>query len=332
MKLLFRKPARPQVKLFLSIILILMLAAIVGCSPPAAEPAPVAQSTEDTTPVLSVDPPTITETFTEGDSTTVNEIINVHNDGEGVMMWAATAASPAAWMWLENANGTLEHLTMSTVKVYISSSSLKAGTYTGDINIEGAGAQGSPQTVKVTVTIKPAPVPVTDVNGGPPKKAVPPPPWDYTEYKNDTYKFVLKYPNTYQVKQLPVNGADFVAVSSTGNAKFDILMVAVAGSYGIEQTDVVAEIAKNAIRVAGGRPNPKLVSSDNTTTLADGVTPAFEYVYDSQSAASPSYEFYAFGFQKGSRYIFFGAVSTLDNAATLMPTWKQIGQTLELTN
>jgi hypothetical protein len=109
-------------------------------------------------------------------------------------------------------------------------------------------------------------------------------------------------------------------------------MVAVASSYGIEQTDVVAEIAKNAIRVAGGRPNPKLVSSDNTTTLADGVTPAFEYVYDSKSAASPSYEFYAYGFQKGSRYIFFGAVSTLDNAATLMPTWKQIGQTMELTN
>ncbi|MGA2368544.1 MAG: hypothetical protein ABSF74_08250 [Dehalococcoidia bacterium] len=311
-------------------LLIWIPAAIAGCSAPAAEPAPVAQNTQDTTPVLSVDPPTISEQFTEGDSNTRNETVNVHNDGEGVMIWAATESSP--WMWLEDTSGALERLTMSTVKVNISPSSLKAGTYTGDINIEGAGAEQSPQIVKVTMVIKPPPPPTTDTSGAPLKKTVPPPPWDYTQYTNDTYHFVLKYPTSYQIKQLPINGANFVAVSSTGNSVFDTIMVGVAGIYGIERSEVVAEFAKNAIRVAGGRPNPKLVSSDNNTMLADGATPAFEYVYDSRSAASPSYEFYAFGFQKGSRYIFFGATSTIDYAATRMQTWKQIGQTFELTD
>ena len=244
------------------------------------------------------------------------------------MIWAATESSP--WMWMDAANGALEHLTMATFKVYISPSSLAAGTYTGDINIEGAASRGSPQIVKVTLVIKPAPAPATDAGGGPPKKAVPPPPWEYSQYKNDTYHFVLKYPASYQTKQSPVNGATFVAVSSTGSSTFDSIMVIVTGSYGVQTSDVLIEAAKNAIRVAGGRPNPKLVSSDNTTTLADGVTPAYEYIYDSKTEASPSYEFYAFGFQKGSRYIFFGATTTLDNAASRMPTWKQIGQTLEL--
>ncbi len=120
-----------------------------------------------------------------------------------------------------------------------------------------------------------------------------------------------------------------IAVSSTGSNNTDTIMVIVTGSYNILTKDVVEGAANSAIHLAGGRPNIKQVSSDNNTTLADGVTPAFEYVYDSTSAAGPAYEFYAFGFQKGSRYIIFGAISTLDIAATRMPTWKQIGQTLE---
>ncbi|MHB8085756.1 MAG: hypothetical protein ACYDHZ_08015 [Dehalococcoidia bacterium] len=309
-------------------LLILIPAAIAGCEAPPATPAPVAQNPQGTTPILSVDPPTITEQFTEGATDTRDETVNVHNDGEGVMIWAATGKYP--WMWMEDTSGALERQTMNTVKVHISATSLTAGTYTGNINVEGAGADGSPQTVKVTVVVKPAPVPVTAANGGPARKPVPLPPWAYTEYKNDTYHFVLKYPQTYQIKQLPVVGADFVAVSSTGNATYDMIMIGVASSYGIDTADVVAEFAKNAIRVAGGRPNPKLISTDNTSTLADGVTPALEYVYSSKSAASPSYEFYAYGFKKGSRYIFFGATSTLDYAATRLQTWKQIGQTFEL--
>ncbi|MGA2159630.1 MAG: hypothetical protein ABSG90_10435 [Dehalococcoidia bacterium] len=308
-------------------LLILIPAAIAACSSPAAAPAPVAQDTSSTAPLLTVDPPTIDEQFTEGDTMTRDETVNVHNEGGGIMIWAATATYP--WIWMEDTSGSLERLTMSTVKVHISASTLKAGTYTGNINVEGAGADQSPQTVKVTIVVKPAPVSTT-ANGGPVKKATPLPPWEYTEYKNDTYHFVLKYPQVYQVKQLPVNGADFVAVSSTGNTTYDMIMVAIASSYGIDPTDVVLEFAKSAVRVAGGRPNPKLVSTDNTTTLADGVTPASEYIYDSESAASPSYEFYTFGFKKGSRYIFFGAVSTEAYAATRLETWKQIGQTFEL--
>jgi hypothetical protein len=141
---------------------------------------------------------------------------------------------------------------------------------------------------------------------------------------------VLKYPTSYATKQLPVSSATFVAVASASSNKADTIMIIVTGSYGVTTDDVMAEAAKSAIRVAGGRANPKLVSSDNTTTLADGVTPAFEYVYDSRSAASPPYEFYAFGFQKGSRYIIFGATGTLDYAATRMQTWKETGHTLEL--
>lgn len=312
-----------------SFIIILALAVMPACEPaPAEQPATVAQNTQDTTPTLTVDPPTISEQFTEGKGNTVTETVNVHNDGGGVMIWAATE-SPT-WMWLDSANGALERGTMAQFTVYISPSTLVAGTYTGDINIEGASAKGSPQVVKVTMVVNPAPPPATDAGTSLPKKAVPPPPWDYNQYKDSNYKVVLKYPTSYQTKQLPVSGATFGAVSSSNTNSSDTIMVVVTGSYGMAGSDVVMEVAKNAIRVAGGRPNPKVTSFDNTTTLADGVTPAYEYVIDSKSSGAPSYEFYAFGFQKGSRFIFFAATSTLDVAASKLTTWKQIGQTLEV--
>ncbi len=317
-----------QMKVVFSILLVLIVAGIAACSVPAATTSTTAQTTtQDTAPVLSVDPPSITESFTEGDTNTVDETINVHNYGKGVMIWAATATYP--WLWMEDTSGALEAGLMSTVKIHISPSALKADTYTADINVEGSGAEQSPQIVKVTMVIKPVPVAATDVNGGPLKKEVPPPPWDYVQYKDGNYKFILKYPETYQAKQLSVLGSTFGAVNGNNTNSSDSIMTIVTGSYGMSANDVVMEVAKNAIRVQGGRPNPKITTVDNTTTLADGATPAYEYVIDSKSSGSPSYEFYAFGYKTGSRYIFFGAVASSDIAAKRMETWKQIGQTLE---
>jgi hypothetical protein len=106
-------------------------------------------------------------------------------------------------------------------------------------------------------------------------------------------------------------------------------MVIVTGAFGVDTKSVVEEWAKDAIRTMGGKPNPKLIAQDNTTTLADGITPAYEFLYESKSSASLAYQCYAFGAQKKNRYIFFGAVCPLSYAPDKIDLWKQIARTLE---
>jgi len=244
------------------------------------------------------------------------------NEGEGVMIWAVRKTAP--WMWMNEADGALEKGYSKNLEIFIAPSGKAAGTYTDNITIEGTGTRNSPQTVVVTMVITPAVAAGTGAASL--KKAVPLPPWNYNEYEDANYDFRLRYPKDYQVKMIV--GAAFGAVSSAGKQQADTIMVRITGAYAVDNKDAVLEWTKDAIRAVGGKPNPKLVSSDNIT-LGDGVTPGFEFLYDSKSTTTISYECYIYGVKKGSRYIMFGAVCPLSVAPEKIQLWKEIARTLE---
>ena len=245
------------------------------------------------------------------------------------MQWAATKSQP--WIWMtEVATGALEKGYSKNIELNISGSGKAVGTYQDNISIEGVGATNSPLLVKVTMVVKAAPPPATDSDSGQVRKAAPLPTWEYNEWTNDTYKLRFRYPKDYVVKTIA--GTTFGAVANNGKPNSDVIMINIEGSYGVSYLDTVTEFSKDAIRSLGGKPNPKIITNDNTTKLADGITPAYEIIIDSKSTTTMSYECYIFGFQKGNRFIYFGAATPLNYAADRMALWKEMARTLEMTN
>ncbi len=305
--------------------MILAVVTLIACSAPASPP-PVQQPV-DTSPKIGISSQALSLEFKEGQSPTSSKIITLMNEGGGVMIWAARKSQ--AWLWMNEADGALEKGYSKNLEIFISPSGLQPGTYKDSITVEAMGARNSPQTIQVTMVISPNPSSPGGSATGPQKKAVPPPPWAYDEYKNDNYNFVLKYPKDCVTKQLTTRGAAFGAVNTSVTQQADNIMVIVTGAFGVDTKSVVEEWAKDAIRTMGGKPNPKLIAQDNTTTLADGITPAYEFLYESKSSASLAYQCYAFGAQKKNRYIFFGAVCPLSYAPDKIDLWKQIARTLE---
>jgi hypothetical protein len=312
-----------------SLISILLLVPVVACSAPApaAPAAPVAQTPAYTNPKLGVAPLTIDVIAKEGQSATQKKSITIANEGEGVMIWAARKTS-ASWLWMNEADGALEKGYTKALDIFISPSAMTAGTYTEKINVEGAGSRNSPQTVVVTLKINPADVATGDAGDVVVKKPTPPPPWDYNEYKNDTYNFRLRYPKDYSEKQ--IIGWNFGAVSNA-KQQGDTILISIQSSYGLDYKSAAVELTKSAVRGAGGtsRSDPKVIADDNTTTLADGATHAYELLYEVKSTAILSYQCYLFGTQKGSRLIYFAATAPLPYAADRLEVWKQIAHTLE---
>ncbi|RMG42602.1 MAG: hypothetical protein D6732_00765 [Methanobacteriota archaeon] len=77
------------------------------------------------------------------------QTISISNNGTGALNW--TASDNATWLSLSSTSGTAP----ASVNVTVNISGLSAGTYTGQITIQADGAQGSPETVTVTLTIAP---------------------------------------------------------------------------------------------------------------------------------------------------------------------------------
>ena len=242
------------------------------------------------------------------------------------MVWAATKTAP--WLWMNDANGAIEKGYSKTQDVFFAPSGLDPGTYTDNITVEAAGSRNSPQQIVVTMLVKPAAAAASDTDNSVLKKPVPAPPWDYSEYKDTNYNFRLRYPKDYSEKQIV--GWNFGAVSSS-KVQADTILLSISSSYGVDYKTASVELTKSAVRAAGGTPrqDPKLIEDDNTTTLADGVTPAWEMTYEAKTGPTLSYQCYLFGTQKGSRYIFFAGCAPLPYAADRMDVWKQIAHTLE---
>lgn len=310
-------------------ILTLILGGCSGPAPAATSQPDTTQETASTAPRIVVSPQSITVEFTEGQTKTETRTLTILNDGGGVMLWAATKSQP--WIWMTDANGALEKGFSKNLEINIAASGMAAGTYKDVISVEGVGASNSPLSVPVTMVVKAAPAPATESGPAVTKKAAPPPPWEYNEWTNDTYNLRFRYPKTYTVRQLA--GMPFGAINNPGKDDSDMIMIMIESAYGVSYLEAITEFSKEAMRQMGaGRMNPKVIANDNMTTLADGITPAYEVTIESRSSSGGSYECYVFGFKKGNRYIFFAGVSLIDYAPNKLDIWKQMGKTLEITD
>ncbi len=306
---------------FLTVIPII-LAMLAGCSEPAA--APVAPQPVEMVPRLGVNSLTLQVQFKQGDSKTVTRNITFMNEGEGVMVWAVRKTVP--WIWMNEMDGALEKGYSKNLEIFIAPSGKEAGTYTDNITIEGTGTRNSPQNVLVTMVITPADQPASGTGAAVVKKIVPAPPWEYDEYKDSNYNFRLRYPKEYREKDLA--DSVFSAEVASNSPQANSIRVNIVSALGADYNAVTLEWAK-AIRLSGGGSSPKVISSDNATTLLDGVTPAFEFLYDAKSSTKISSQVYIYGVKKGNRYILFGAVAPLAIAPDRLQVWKEIAHTLE---
>ena len=310
-----------QVKYVL--IISVILAILAGCSAPA--PAPVTpQQPVEMVPRLGVNSTSVQVQFKQGDSKTVTKNITFMNEGEGVMVWAVRKTVP--WIWMNEMDGALEKGYSKSLEIFIAPSGKEVGTYTDNITIEGTGTRNSPQNVLVTMVITPADQPGSGSDTTVVKKTVPPPPWEYDEYKDSNYNFRLRYPKEYRPKDL--SDSTFGAEVSSNTPQVNSIRINIVSSYGVDYNAVALEWAK-AIRLSGGGASPKVISSDNGTFLLDGVTPAFEFLYDARSSTKISSQVYIYGIKKGNRYILFGAVAPLAIAPDKLQLWKEIAHTLE---
>ena len=310
-----------KVKYLLTILV--FLAMIAGCSSPAAAPV-TPQQPVDMIPKLGINSLSIDVQFKEGDSKTVTRNITFMNEGEGVMVWAARKTQP--WIWMNEMDGALEKGYSKDLAIFIAPSGKAAGTYTDNVTIEGTGTRNSPQNVLVTMLITPPDATVTGGDTIEVKKAVPLPPWEYNEYTDSNYNFRLRYPKDYREKSLP--NSTFGAEASSNSPQANSIRISILSALGVDANSVALEWAK-AIRVSGGGSSPKVISSDNATFLLDGITPAFEWLYDARSVTSISSQVYIYGVKKGSRYILFGAVAPSTIATDKLQLWKEIAHTLE---
>jgi hypothetical protein len=322
MKSLYSR-SNTHLKLKYLLVIPIILAVLAGCSAPAAAPVAPQQPVE-MVPRLGVNSTSVQVQFKQGDSKTVTKNITFMNEGEGVMIWAVRKTVP--WIWMNEADGALEKGYSKNLEIFIAPSGKEPGTYTDNISIEGTGTRNSPQNVVVTMVITPADTTVTGGDTTVVKKTVPAPPWEYSEYKDSNYNFRLRYPKDYRQKDL--SDSVFGAEVSSNTPQVNSIRINITSSYGVDINAAVLEWAK-AIRLSGGGASPKVISSDNGTFLLDGVTPAFEFLYDARSSTKISSQVYIYGVKKGNRYILFGAVAPLAIAPDKLQLWKEIAHTLE---
>ena len=107
-------------------------------------------------PRLEVQPHELSFEGMEGRPNPAPQTLTIANAGEGLLQWQATA--DVDWILLGATEGTLMPGRSTELRVFASLSGLRAGTYKGTITITAPGAEGSPATVSVTLTVSRPPV------------------------------------------------------------------------------------------------------------------------------------------------------------------------------
>ena len=101
-------------------------------------------------PALGVTPATLT--FSAGPAATPgSQSFTISNTGGGTLRWSAAANVP--WLSVGPSAGSLEAADNASVAVTVSTAGLSAGTHRGTITLSAPGADGSPRTVGVTLTM-----------------------------------------------------------------------------------------------------------------------------------------------------------------------------------
>lgn len=104
-------------------------------------------------PILSVSPASLGFVAVEGGTDPPAASLMLDNTGGGTLSFTGSAASGAGgWLSLSPTGGTAPR----TLQVSAAVGGLQAGSYDGTITITAPGAQGSPSSVPVTLTVTPA--------------------------------------------------------------------------------------------------------------------------------------------------------------------------------
>ncbi|MGZ4411105.1 MAG: galactose oxidase-like domain-containing protein [Gaiellaceae bacterium] len=106
-----------------------------------------AYGTAADSPVLVVNPTSLSFSGSVGGPDPATQSLGISNGGTGTLGWSIS--SNAAWLGATPASGTGP----VTATVAASVSGLAAGTYSGALTVTATGAQGSPQTVNVSLKV-----------------------------------------------------------------------------------------------------------------------------------------------------------------------------------
>ena len=128
------------------LVVFLVALAVLSCAP-----APVQQVEQvPQRPVLVCSPTNLAFTARTGQVTTMEQVINIFNQGGGVLAW--TASDNARWIDVKQLAGQ-NNLQGGAVKVTVDPSAMAPGDYTGIVSITSEGALGSPCHVPVFLNI-----------------------------------------------------------------------------------------------------------------------------------------------------------------------------------
>ncbi|MBO0722078.1 MAG: hypothetical protein J2P41_14735, partial [Blastocatellia bacterium] len=103
-----------------------------------------------TSPVISVNPSSLSFTATAGGSNPASQTFDISNTGSGTLNF--TASDDGSWLTISPTSGTAP----ATLTASVDISGLAAGTYNATITISASGATNSPVNVPVTLTVNPA--------------------------------------------------------------------------------------------------------------------------------------------------------------------------------
>ncbi len=109
------------------------------------------------TAVITVSPVSLSQTVTEGQDA-ASQTFTVRNTGTGKMPYDILASSTGSWLSVDPAYGSSAGETDSITVRYLSSN-LPAGVRTGTITVSSSLATNPAQTITVTLTVSPPPIP-----------------------------------------------------------------------------------------------------------------------------------------------------------------------------
>jgi outer membrane protein assembly factor BamB len=116
-------------------------------------------SLSSSTPVLSVNPGSLSFNAIQGGSNPLPSSITVTNTGGGTLNFTAASDSPT-WLSVSPTAGTAPQ----TPQISVNIGGLAQGTYNGNITVTATGASGSPAKIPVTLTVTPPAAPVLAVS------------------------------------------------------------------------------------------------------------------------------------------------------------------------
>ncbi|MEO8592835.1 MAG: Ig-like domain-containing protein [Candidatus Solibacter sp.] len=117
-------------------------------------------------PHLTLSSQNLTYSATVGAASPAGQNVTITNTGGGTLSWTAVKTQP--WLTVSSSGGTAP----SSLGITLNTVTLNAGTYTDTVTISAPGAEASPQSITVTLTMIPPPIISLSTTGLNPSGAV----------------------------------------------------------------------------------------------------------------------------------------------------------------